>query len=88
MQVHEIYVMIGTNVYFRCSLLEDISAFVRKEASYKFLKLLITKDRRIARIEGYYRRIEISIESFQASYNRFQADPLINMSRNDRYQRY
>ncbi|KIM77885.1 hypothetical protein PILCRDRAFT_824860 [Piloderma croceum F 1598] len=48
-------------------LLEEISAFIQKEASCGFLKLLFTKDQRIVRIESYYRRIDISIESFQIS---------------------
>jgi len=48
-------------------LLENISTFVQKEASCGFLKLLFSKDQRIARIESYYRRIRISVESFQIS---------------------
>ncbi|KIM82420.1 hypothetical protein PILCRDRAFT_461876 [Piloderma croceum F 1598] len=48
-------------------LLKEISAFVQREASRGFLKLLFTKDQRIAQIEAYHRRITTSIESFQIS---------------------
>ncbi|KIM73991.1 hypothetical protein PILCRDRAFT_715514, partial [Piloderma croceum F 1598] len=48
-------------------LLEDISSFIQKEALCGFLKLLFTKDQRIAQIDGYYRRIDDSIQSFQIS---------------------
>ncbi|KIM77033.1 hypothetical protein PILCRDRAFT_12389 [Piloderma croceum F 1598] len=61
-------------------LLEEISAFVQKEASCGFLKLLFTKDQRIVRIESYYRRIGISIESFQASCSVLESTSLV---RND-----
>ena len=54
-----------------CRLLEEISTFVRKEASRGFLNLLFTKDQRIARVERYYRRIGVSIESFQVSRHSF-----------------
>jgi hypothetical protein len=46
------------------SLLKEISAFVQREASRRFLKLLFTKDQRITQIEGYHQRIEASIKSF------------------------
>jgi hypothetical protein len=49
--------------------LDEIATFVQKEASYGFLNLLFTKDQRISRIEDYYGRLSISIESFRASYH-------------------
>jgi hypothetical protein len=52
-------------------LLKEISAFVQREASRGFLKLLFTKDQRIAQIEAYHRRITTSVESFQVSRARF-----------------
>src|ERR1700683_295751 len=38
-------------------LLEEISTFIKKEASCIFLKLLFTKDQRITQIDEYHRRI-------------------------------
>ena len=54
-------------------LLEEIAAFVQKESSRGFLKLLFTKDERIARIEGYHRRIGTAVTSFHASLNIFSS---------------
>jgi hypothetical protein len=48
-------------------LLDEISAFVQKEALCGFLKLLFTKDQRIARIEAFHRRIGDAATAFQAS---------------------
>jgi Trp operon repressor len=48
-------------------LLDEISAFVQQEASRAFLKLLFTKDERIARIEEYHQRISTTVTTFQAS---------------------
>jgi hypothetical protein len=48
-------------------LLDEISAFVQKEALCGFLKLLFTKDQRITRIEEYHRRIGDAATTFQAS---------------------
>jgi hypothetical protein len=48
-------------------LLKEISIFVRKETSRPFLKVLFTKDERIARIEQYHRRIATAVTSFQES---------------------
>jgi hypothetical protein len=53
-------------------LLGDISASIEKDASCVFLKLLFTKDQRIARIEGYHRRIATLVTSFQASFHTFR----------------
>jgi hypothetical protein len=53
---------------FQRRLLEDISNFVQREASSSFLKLLFAKNRKIVRIDGYYRRIGILIQSFQVWY--------------------
>ena len=74
-------------------LLEDISDFVQREASSSFLKLLFAKNRKIIRIDGYYRRIGILIKSFQVwyitfyirdcvtdRYRRIQLSPLLNIS--------
>jgi hypothetical protein len=52
-----------------CRLLDDISHFVQREASSSLLKLLFTKNQRIARIDGYYQRIGTLIQSFQVWYN-------------------
>jgi hypothetical protein len=52
-------------------LLGEISASIKKDASCMFLKLLFTKDQRIARIEGYHRRIATLVTSFQASFHTF-----------------
>jgi len=41
--------------------------FVQKEHLCGFLKLLFTKDQRIAQIEVYHRRITTSVASFQVS---------------------
>ncbi|KAJ7496391.1 hypothetical protein FB451DRAFT_1549555 [Mycena latifolia] len=48
-------------------LLEDIYRFVDKEQSKGFFKSLLTKDSRIASIEAYYRRIGMSVNTFQIS---------------------
>jgi len=48
-------------------LVNDISVFVQKEASFPFLKLMFTVDRRNIRIEGYYRRLHTLLDSFQLS---------------------
>jgi hypothetical protein len=69
-------------------LLEEISTFAQKEASCGFLKLLFTKDQRIARIESYYRRIGISIESFQASCSVFESTTLVDIDKNNRSPHY
>ena len=50
-------------------------------------KLLITKDQRISQINGYYRRIGVSVESFQVSCVIFETASLIFKVGNDRYQR-
>ena len=59
--------------YWRIShrLLNEISEFVQKEVSYPFLKLLFTKDQRIARIEQYHGRITTAVTSFQVSRDTF-----------------
>jgi len=51
-------------------LLDEISGFVQKEHLCGFLKLLFTKDQRIAQIEVYHRRIATSVASFQVSSHR------------------
>jgi hypothetical protein len=48
-------------------LLDEISEFVQKEPLCGFLKLLFTKDQRIAQIDAYHRRIAISVASFEVS---------------------
>jgi hypothetical protein len=52
------------------------------------MKLLFTKDKGIARIESYYRRIDIAIESFQASCFSFESTILIDMDKNNRSPHY
>jgi hypothetical protein len=47
-------------------LLHEVASFVRTQASHSFVKLLFTKDDRIAAIEGYHRKIEAMITAFQA----------------------
>jgi hypothetical protein len=49
-------------------LLDDISAFFEKVASSPFLKCLFTKDQTNSRIEGYYRSLIRSAESFEVSH--------------------
>lgn len=62
------YIFLTYNYSF-LSLLEEISAFVQKQSSYGFLKLLIVKDQRIVAIEGYHHRIEVSANAFQVCLN-------------------
>jgi hypothetical protein len=57
-------------------LLDEISAFVQKEASRPFLGLLFTKDQRIAQIEKYHRRNSTAVISFQVSHDIFTASPI------------
>jgi hypothetical protein len=52
-------------------LLDEISEFVQKEVSCPFLKLLFTKDQRIAGIERYHGRITTAVTSFQVSHGTF-----------------
>ncbi|KAJ7705640.1 hypothetical protein B0H16DRAFT_1439476 [Mycena metata] len=49
------------------SLLQDIHRFVQKEREKHFLKLLLTKDLRIGQIESFYRRIGLTVGTFQIS---------------------
>jgi hypothetical protein len=69
-------------------LLEDISTFVQKEASCGFLKLLFSKDQRIAQIESYYRQIGVSVESFQARCSVSESTPLVDVDKNNRSPHY
>ncbi|KAJ7450210.1 kinase-like domain-containing protein [Mycena latifolia] len=48
-------------------LLGDIHRFVEKEQERGFLNALLNKDSRIATIEGFYRRIGITVSAFQIS---------------------
>jgi hypothetical protein len=48
-------------------LLKDIRAFVQKETSRPFIKMLLTKGQRIAQIDHYHRCISTAVTSFQAS---------------------
>ncbi|KAJ7692448.1 hypothetical protein B0H17DRAFT_1179307 [Mycena rosella] len=48
-------------------LLEDIHRFVEKEQGRGFINALLNKDSRIATIEGFYRRIGITVSTFQIS---------------------
>jgi hypothetical protein len=59
---------LGINQRTLHRLLDDIAVFVQKEASCGFLKLLYTKDQRIAQIEEYHRCIGTSVTSFQESF--------------------
>jgi hypothetical protein len=59
---------LGTERSLFYRLLEEISTFIEKEASCVFLKLLFTKDQRIAKIDEYHRRIATSVTSFQVSF--------------------
>ncbi|KAJ6595916.1 kinase-like domain-containing protein [Mycena sp. CBHHK59/15] len=49
------------------SLVEDVYRFVQKEQDRGFLKSLLNKDSRTAGIEGFYRRIGITVNAFQIS---------------------
>jgi hypothetical protein len=60
--------------------LNEISIFIHKAASYGFLKLLFTKEQRITLIEGYYRHMGISVQSFQVGKGMLQTKPLIDPS--------
>ncbi|KAJ7433789.1 hypothetical protein FB451DRAFT_1471562 [Mycena latifolia] len=48
-------------------LLEDIHRFVHQEQSKGFFKSLLTMDSRLANIEAFYRRIGVSVNTFQIS---------------------
>ncbi|KAF7362565.1 Kinase-like protein [Mycena venus] len=48
-------------------LLEDIHRFVEKEQGRGFLNSLFNQDSRIASIDGFYRRIAITVNAFQIS---------------------
>jgi hypothetical protein len=65
---------------------DEISTFVHKEVSTSFLKQLFAKQRRILRIESYYRRIGASIDSFEASGDAVHTTSIIDPSCNNRYQ--
>jgi hypothetical protein len=67
-----------------CRLLDGISYFVQREASGSFLKLLFSKNQRVARIDGYYGHIGTTIESFQGGYDVFHTVSLIDTGRNNR----
>jgi hypothetical protein len=67
--------------------MSEILAFVQKASSGAFLKLLFTKHQSISRIENYYRRIGIVVESFQVSRMTF-ADKLMKTDICHRFQRW
>jgi len=46
-------------------LLEEISAFVHKQAAYGFIKLLIVKEDRLSAIQGYHRKVMSFVDAFQ-----------------------
>lgn len=48
-------------------LLKDISAYIQKQSSFGFIKLLLIKDERLATIETFHRRISNSINAFHVS---------------------
>jgi len=48
-------------------LLKEISQFVHKQTTNKFLKSLLTKEERHVQIESYYHQIETHAASFQIS---------------------
>ena len=50
---------------FLYRLLEDISAFVKVQSSYSFLKVLYKKDDRVAAIDNYHRQIAATVNAFQ-----------------------
>jgi hypothetical protein len=58
---------LDTEMTLSCRLLEEILVFIEKEGSCVFLKLLFTKDQRIAKIDEYHKRIASSVTSFQVS---------------------
>lgn len=47
------------------SLLDEIRAYIEKEAKTPYLKLLFTKSNRIDRINGYQGKIASAITAFQ-----------------------
>ncbi|KAJ7714809.1 kinase-like domain-containing protein [Mycena metata] len=49
------------------SLLEDIHRFVEKEQGRGFINSLLNQDSRMATIDGFYRRIAITVNAFQIS---------------------
>jgi len=50
-----------------CGLLSEIVEFVQKEDGREFLKLIFTKDTRIARIDGLHRKLGAAVDAFQIS---------------------
>jgi hypothetical protein len=55
-----------TSVVLR-RLLREIAAFIKTQDKQFFLQALFAKDRRIAMIEGYHRRLNTAVASFQVS---------------------
>jgi hypothetical protein len=76
------------DVYPLHRLLCDILAFAQKVLSSPFLKLLFTKDQIIFGIKNYYRRIEISIESFHVSCDVVHTNWFVDPDSHKRYRRW
>lgn len=53
------------------SLLQEIARYVKKQSNENFLRLLLTKDRRIACIDGYHWRIVALVSAFQVRVQSF-----------------
>lgn len=83
MQVCEIHnaVCLDINILRSwCRLPDEISALLQKEVSSSFLKLLFTKNQRISRIDGYYRRIGTLIQSFQVRCHVFHTTSAVDIN--------
>jgi hypothetical protein len=66
---YDILTVFGFDWCFICMLrlLNEISVFIQKQSSQSFVKSLCTKNQRITEIERYHKRINITVDSFQAS---------------------
>ena len=58
-------------------LLQEIARYVDKQLKQNFLKMLLTKDNRIACIDGYHRWIAALVSAFQASFSPIHLASLI-----------
>jgi hypothetical protein len=50
---------------YLCSLLQEISCFAHTQAAYGFVKLLVSKDKRLAAIQVYHRKVASFVDAFQ-----------------------
>jgi hypothetical protein len=57
------------------SIIKEIASFVHAESKRGFIKLLLSNDDRVAKIEAYHSRLSACVDAFQvrgeAVWNRF-----------------